>query len=107
MLDKSSPIVDLKQIKIHRQISTSTVFPIYGTPLGLCASTYYVDILSSLLFQRFHESRVIAFSVGKPIQKPHFRGGSLFDYFLKIREYLLKYTFLQKIYISSDFSPLS
>ena len=30
-------------------ISTSTVFPIYGTPLGLCASTYYVDISLSFV----------------------------------------------------------
>ena len=66
----------------YESISTSTVFPIYGTPLGLCASTYYVDISSSF-FQRINESQVIAFSVGIPIQKPDFRVGHFSNILMK------------------------
>ena len=63
-------------------ISTSTVFLISGTPLGLCASTYYVDISSSF-FQRIVESQIIAFSVGIPIQKPDFWVGYFSNILLK------------------------
>ena len=38
-----SPNSNPKKTRILVKISTTTVFPIYGTPLGRCAAAYYIE----------------------------------------------------------------
>ena len=66
-------------------ISTSTVFPIYGTPLGLSASTHYVDISSP---KEITNSRESSYRIFRQNTYPKTRcpGLFFFKYSPEIRE---------------------
>ena len=63
------------------------MFPIYGTPLGRCAAAYYIESSPPYFSDLSGESSYRIFR-RKTYPEAQIAGGRIFDYFLKIREYI-------------------
>ena len=63
------------------------MFPIYGTPLGRCAAAWYIESWGSFFKTNSGESSYRIFR-RKTYPEAQIAGGRIFDYFLKIREYI-------------------